>query len=74
MNIRDKLADLGMKLCRRADDATAQGKNHAFSGLDGDENELVKAREARAKSEAFMEAMKMVDALRVEIDREKRGV
>lgn len=68
-SIRDLIADLGLDLCRRADQATACAKTHALKALDGDADEAAKARECRGNSVAFMEAVRAVDDLRVRIEK-----
>lgn len=58
-----------MELCRCVDRANAQAKEHALKAIDGDQKELIAAKEHRAMATAYECAMKRVDELRFAIER-----
>lgn len=58
-----------MELCRRADRVTEQAKSHALKSIDGDQSELLAAKECRAAADSYIAASKCVDELRFAIER-----
>lgn len=72
MNIRDELCKLGATLDRLGNSHLERAKIHALQAMDGDLMEDREARVERAKSQATLEAMKLVDELRQKYDLEQR--
>ena len=67
--IRDHVSQLAMNLCRFADSAMQSAKDEALEALDGDADARDRVNRWRARSEAYTDAMRQVDALVAQIDR-----
>lgn len=66
--VSDGLASLSIEVCRFADREDAEAKEHALKSIDGDLNELSRAKECRARASAYMVAVKKIDEFRFGIE------
>jgi hypothetical protein len=67
--IRDRVAELGMAICRLHDSAMDCARSEALTALDGDAKARDRANIERGRADGLDQAMRMVDSLRIEIER-----
>lgn len=65
--IDDMLSDTIKEICARADRAQRDGERHAFLALNDDEPARRAAHDCRGQITAYMDTVKLLDALRVKI-------